>query len=1078
MRMTPAVVRAAVRRAARALPRPRGAGRGGQRQPAGRARRRREDGGEVAGQLRRPRRRRRPGRRDHGQGGREPARRTSTRCCATAGSTALVDDVALPLGVDDLALRAWDREEVHQVFDGLEFRVLRDRLFATLSAPEPEAEGGFELQGARLAGDEVAAWLSEHAAQRTGVARRRHLGPRHRRSARGLALATGDGSSAYIDLAASRRRGTGARRAGRLARRPRPRPRCCTTPRARCTRSAPPGMPTRGLVGDTALVGLPVPARPALLRPGRPRPAPPRPRAARRGAGLGQLTLDTGDAADEAELAMVRARAVLELSAVLDAELERRRDRAADPTSSCRSSTSSPAWSAPASPATSSGCGGSRATSPAVAEAADEAYAVIDHEINLGSPEAAAGGALRPARDAEDEADEDRVDHRRRGAAGPVRQDGAPVPAAPAAPPRRQPAAPDRRGPAEDRRDDGRIHTTYQQTIAATGRLSSTDPNLQNIPIRTEEGRRIREAFVVGPGYECLLTADYSQIEMRIMAHLSEDEGLIEAFRSGEDLHRAVGAAGSSRCRRPRSRPRCARRSRRCPTGSPTGCRRSGCPASSRSTPTRPAGSWTDYFDRFGGVRDYLRSRRRRGPAAPATPRRSWVGAGTCPTSTSDNRQRREMAERMALNAPIQGSAADIIKVAMLGVDAEIRRRGLASRMLLQVHDELVLEVAPGERQEVEQLGPRPDGRRRRARRAARGLGGLRCELARGGALTRPSPRTAWTARTAAQRTASPRCDRGRSQTKIAVPGSSRPRGRAPAAPHRRAPRRPLGLDQVGQREAGRDDLPHAVAEGAVVLGVEGDAVRVLLHVGGAVEVGAARDQPPRAGVVGEGPAHRVADGEHPPPARAQHPGHLAAAPAARRRRTAARRRPSTPGRRCRRRAAGPRRRPAPAAPGCAARVAGARECASIAADRSAPTTRAPRPASQRAHWAAPAADLQDGAPAHGPEQRRLGLVQALGPPDGSARRPGRRRAPPGTGRPRRPTSRGSPGPTRGRSAGRRRTASRAPVPSVRTASVAVAARGPCSQARHLCPMAGRRTDRRAGRTARARFDRPCPSPE
>ena len=128
--------------------------------------------------------------------------------------------------------------------------------------------------------------------------------------------------------------------------------------------------------------------------------------------------------------------------------------------------------------------------------------------------------------------------------------------------------------------DDGRIHTTYQQTVAATGRLSSTEPNLQNIPIRTDEGRRIRSAFIAGAGFEMLLTADYSQIEMRIMAHLSEDAGLIEAFRSGEDLHTAVAVQGVRRAAPRRSRRRCGGGSRRCPTAWRTGCRRSACPGS------------------------------------------------------------------------------------------------------------------------------------------------------------------------------------------------------------------------------------------------------------------------------------------------------------------------------------------------------------------------------------------------------------------------------------------------------------------------------------------------------------------
>jgi DNA polymerase-1 len=238
--------------------------------------------------------------------------------------------------------------------------------------------------------------------------------------------------------------------------------------------------------------------------------------------------------------------------------------------------------------------------------------------------------------------------------------------------------------------------------VAATGRLSSTDPNLQNIPIRTDEGRRIRETFVVGPGYECLLTADYSQIEMRIMAHLSGDEGLIEAFRSGEDLHRFVGSRVFS-----------------VPPVEVTSMMRSKIKAMSYglayglsayglsrqlNVPVDEArGLMDEYFERFGGVRDYLGGivdqARRTGYTETILGRRRYL-----PDLTSDNRQRREMAERMALNAPIQGSAADIIKVAMLRVDRALRESALHSRLLLQVHDELVLEVGPGEREAVESL--------------------------------------------------------------------------------------------------------------------------------------------------------------------------------------------------------------------------------------------------------------------------------------------------------------------------------------------------------------------------------------
>jgi DNA polymerase-1 len=249
---------------------------------------------------------------------------------------------------------------------------------------------------------------------------------------------------------------------------------------------------------------------------------------------------------------------------------------------------------------------------------------------------------------------------------------------------------------------DGRIHTTFQQTVAATGRLSSTDPNLQNIPIRTEAGRRIRECFVVGEGYASLLTADYSQIEMRIMAHLSEDAGLIDAFAEGEDLHttvaaRVFGVAPSEVDAEMR------RRIKAMSYGLAYGLSAFGLAQQLGIEPDEARVLRDDYFARFGGVRDYLRGvvdeARQSGFTETILGRRRYL-----PDLASDNRQRREMAERMALNAPIQGSAADIIKVAMLEADRAIRERGLGSRLLLQVHDELVLEVAPGESAVVREL--------------------------------------------------------------------------------------------------------------------------------------------------------------------------------------------------------------------------------------------------------------------------------------------------------------------------------------------------------------------------------------
>ncbi|MET1064633.1 MAG: DNA polymerase I [Arthrobacter sp.] len=250
--------------------------------------------------------------------------------------------------------------------------------------------------------------------------------------------------------------------------------------------------------------------------------------------------------------------------------------------------------------------------------------------------------------------------------------------------------------------DDGRIHTTYAQNVAATGRISSNNPNLQNIPIRSEEGRRVRGIFVVSEGYDCLLSADYSQIEMRIMAHLSGDAGLIQAYQDGEDLHRFVG---SNIFHVPTDQVTSAMRSKvkAMSYGLAYGLTSFGLSKQLEISVDEARTLMKDYFDRFGAVRDYLRGvvdqARIDGYTATIEGRRRYL-----PDLTSTDRQLRENAERIALNSPIQGSAADIIKRAMLGVSGALAERGLKSRLLLQVHDELVLEVAHGERDAVEKL--------------------------------------------------------------------------------------------------------------------------------------------------------------------------------------------------------------------------------------------------------------------------------------------------------------------------------------------------------------------------------------
>lgn len=236
----------------------------------------------------------------------------------------------------------------------------------------------------------------------------------------------------------------------------------------------------------------------------------------------------------------------------------------------------------------------------------------------------------------------------------------------------------------------GRIHTSYQQAVAATGRLSSSDPNLQNIPVRTAEGRRIRQAFIAAPGYK-LLAADYSQIELRIMAHLAKDEGLLSAFRNGLDVHTATAAEVF-----------------KVELGDVTSDQRRSAKAinfgliygmgakklgKDIGVDSKTAKAYIDvYFARYPGVRDYMERTRKQaadqGYVETLFGRRLYL-----PTIHSNRPQERAGAERTAINAPMQGTAADIIKRAMVTVDNWLASTALDARVILQVHDELVLEV-------------------------------------------------------------------------------------------------------------------------------------------------------------------------------------------------------------------------------------------------------------------------------------------------------------------------------------------------------------------------------------------------
>ncbi len=615
----------------------------------------------------------------------------------------LVHDVALDVTVDGLERQAWDREEVHKVFDGLEFRVLRDRLFATLESVEVEAESGFDVQGSVLSSAQVPGWLAEHAAPgaRVGV----HVDGTWSRGTGdvlAVAIATATGEAAYLDLVGLDPAAEDAI-ATWLA--DPSRPKALHDAKGPMQALAARGMTLAGLTSDTALSAY-------LVRPDQ------------RSYDLADLVLrhlsrelssDTGsggqglldfsaDGEAEAKSAMVRARAILDLAGALDVQLGETGGAA------LLARIELPLVDVLAAMERV----GIAADGPAmeqleahfadqVREAQGDAYNAIGGEqINLGSPKQLQVVLF-------DTLDMPKTKRTKTGYTTDA--DALTDLFAKTQHPfleallRHRDASRLRQtieGLLKSVADDGRIHTTYQQTIAATGRLSSTDPNLQNIPIRTEQGRRIREAFVVGQGFESLMSADYSQIEMRIMAHLSGDQGLIQAFRSGEDLHRFVGSRVFG-VEPAEVTPAMRSKIKAMSYGLAYGLSAFGLSKQLLIPTSEAAALMEEYFTRFGGVRDYLQDvvaqARGTGYTETMLGRRRYL-----PDLTSDNRQRREAAERMALNAPIQGSAADIIKLAMLRVDTALRESGAASRVLLQVHDELVLEIAPGEREPIEAM--------------------------------------------------------------------------------------------------------------------------------------------------------------------------------------------------------------------------------------------------------------------------------------------------------------------------------------------------------------------------------------
>jgi len=625
--------------------------------------------------------------------------------------TDLVKDVPLPQTPDTLRMQPWDRDHIHRLFDDLEFRVLRDRLFDTLASADPEVDQGFDVRGGALEQGELAAWLAEHShGNRFGMAVvGTHLA--FDADATALAIVAADGDGRYIDTAAMHPDDEAA--LGSWLADP-GQPKALHEAKLATHDLEGRGWTLAGVTSDTALAAY-------LVRPGQ------------RSFALDDLSLrylkrelradnpeqqqlsllddslnEQGGVDDQAvQTVILRASAVMDLADALDEELAR------IDSSELLHNMELPVQRALAEMETAGIAVDLNLLSELQSEfanlirdAAEAAYAVIGKQINLGSPkqlqvvlfeELEMPKTKRTKTGYTTDADAlqslfDKTGHpflqhllaHRDATRLKVTVDGLLNSVA----------------------SDGRIHTTFNQTIAATGRLSSTEPNLQNIPIRTDAGRRIRDAFVVGKGSQGdfgeLMTADYSQIEMRIMAHLSQDEGLIEAFNTGEDLHSFVASRAFS-VPIDDVTPELRRRVKAMSYGLAYGLSAYGLAAQLKISTEEAKVQMEQYFARFGGVRDYLHEvvdqARKDGYTSTVLGRRRYL-----PELDSSNRQVREAAERAALNAPIQGSAADIIKVAMINVDKALKDAGLKSRMLLQVHDELLFEVASGERDEVEKL--------------------------------------------------------------------------------------------------------------------------------------------------------------------------------------------------------------------------------------------------------------------------------------------------------------------------------------------------------------------------------------
>ncbi|MEU2153576.1 DNA polymerase I [Streptomyces sp. NPDC019396] len=617
--------------------------------------------------------------------------------------TEMVRDVELPRSVADLERAAYDRTALQAFLEVLEIRnpSLRERLLAVDPGAEEEAApapaAGVELDGSVLGTGELGPWLDQHAGQPLGVATVASwaLGVG---SVSEIALAAATGSAAWFDttkLDEADERAFAAWIADPA------RPKVIHSAKEALRVFPEHGWDIQGVTMDTALAAY-------LVKPGRRSFALDTlsveylHRELAPAAADGQLAFGTDEQA-EADALMAQARAVLDLGEAFGEKLV---DVGAAgllhdvelPTSLLLARMER------------HGIAADRAHleameqqfAGAVQQAVKEAHAAVGHEFNLGSPkqlQEVLFGELNLPKTKKTKTGYTTDADALAWLASQTEHD------LPVIMLRHREQARLRstvEGLIKTIAADGRIHTTFSQTVAATGRLSSIDPNLQNVPVRTDEGRAIRRGFVVGEGFEALMTADYSQIELRVMAHLSEDEGLIEAFTSGEDLHTTV-ASQVFGVERSAVDAEMRRKIKAMSYGLAYGLSAFGLSQQLNIEAAEARALMDTYFERFGGVRDYLRrvvdEARATGYTATMLGRRRYL-----PDLNSDNRQRREAAERMALNAPIQGTAADIVKLAMVRVGTALRAAGLTSRMLLQVHDEIVLELATGEREQVEEI--------------------------------------------------------------------------------------------------------------------------------------------------------------------------------------------------------------------------------------------------------------------------------------------------------------------------------------------------------------------------------------